>query len=52
LGSSNARAELRKLANPGQNQVTSIVNDSFAKGLQGVMLLGAGWSFFGVWPAL
>jgi EmrB/QacA subfamily drug resistance transporter len=51
-GSQDARAELRKLAAPGQEQVTSIVNDSFAKGLQGVMLLGAGLSFAAVWPAL
>lgn len=51
-GSSNARTELAKLARPGQQQVTSIVNDSFGKGLEGVMLLGAGSSLFGVWPAL
>jgi EmrB/QacA subfamily drug resistance transporter len=51
-GSSNARTELRKLASPGQSQVTSIVDDSFTTGLQGVMLLGAGLSFFGAWPAL
>ncbi len=51
-GSQDARQELAKLAAPGQAQVTSIVNDSFAKGLQGVMWLGAGLSFVGVWPAL
>ena len=51
-GSTNARAELRRLASPGQSQVTSIVDDSFTKGLEGVMLLGAGLSFFGIWPAL
>jgi EmrB/QacA subfamily drug resistance transporter len=51
-GSSNARTQLAKLANPGQSQVTSIVNTSFEKGLQGVMLLAAGLSLFGVWPAL
>ena len=51
-GSTGARAELRRLASPGQGQVTSIVNDSFTKGLEGVMLLGAGLSFFGMWPAL
>jgi hypothetical protein len=51
-GSQDARQELAKLAAPGQAQVTSIVNDAFTKGLQGVMWLGAGLSFFGVWPAL
>ncbi len=51
-GSADARAELGKLANPGQAQVTGIVDDAFTSGLRGVMLLGAGLSFFGVWPAL
>jgi EmrB/QacA subfamily drug resistance transporter len=51
-GSTAARSELRHLANPGQSQVTSIVDDSFSKGLEGVMLLGAGLSFFGIWPSL
>jgi hypothetical protein len=51
-GSTGARAELRRLASPGQSQVTSIVNDSFSKGLEGVMLLGAGLSFVGIWPSL
>lgn len=51
-GSSDARAELRTLAQPGQDQVTSIVDDAFAQGLKGVMLLGAGLSFLGAWPAL
>jgi hypothetical protein len=51
-GSEDARAELRRLAAPGQSQVTSIVNDAFTTGLEGVMLLGAGLSFASVWPAL
>jgi len=51
-GSQDARAELRKLAAPGQAQVTSIVDDAFSKGLQAVMLLGAGLSFLAVGPAL
>jgi EmrB/QacA subfamily drug resistance transporter len=51
-GSTAARSELRHLARPGQSQVTSIVNHSFSKGLEGVMLLGAGLSFFGIWPSL
>ena len=51
-GSTGARRQLARLASPGQGQVTSIVDDAFEKGLTGVMLLGAGLSFFGIWPAL
>jgi EmrB/QacA subfamily drug resistance transporter len=51
-GSAAARAELARFAAPGQDQVTSIVNDSFSKGLRGVMSLGAGLCFISAWPAL
>ena len=50
-GSAGARAELGRLAEPGEHEVTSIVDDFFSKGLEGVMLLGGGLSFLAVWPA-
>jgi EmrB/QacA subfamily drug resistance transporter len=51
-GSQAARAQVRAMQVSDQHTVDSIVDDSFAKGLQAVMLLGAGLSFFAVWPAL
>ena len=51
-GSQAARQQVKAMQVPTQTEVTSIVNDSFTKGLQAVMLLGAGLSFLSVWPAL
>ncbi|HSO95486.1 MAG TPA: MFS transporter, partial [Acidimicrobiia bacterium] len=51
-GSADARAEIQENLPVVRNQVNSIADDAFTKGLQAVMLLGAGLSFVAVWPAL
>ncbi len=51
-GPQAARSEVHAMQISDRTVVNSIVDDSFSKGLQAVMLLGAGLSFFSVWPAL
>jgi EmrB/QacA subfamily drug resistance transporter len=51
-GSADARAEIQENVPQVRNQVNSIADDAFSKGLQGVMVLGAGLSFAAVWPSL
>jgi EmrB/QacA subfamily drug resistance transporter len=51
-GSADARAEIQENLPQVRNQVNSIADDAFSKGLQAVMLLGAGLSFAAVWPSL
>ncbi len=51
-GSADARAEIAENGPQVRAQVNSISDDAFSKGLQAVMLLGAGLSFAAVWPSL
>jgi hypothetical protein len=51
-GSADARAEIQENLPQVRNQVNSIADDAFSKGLQAVMLLGAGLSFAAVWSSL